>query len=155
MRFVWYGPNSFSDIKFLQSFLQTLGILLSSLLFSLRIFPISVSLNGSLSLSDDKPLLISRALLSILAVLNNSVVWTVFTRPLISKSLSPYYNLLVNVPRAPITIGITVTFIFYRFFNSLARSRYLSFCFLSFNFTLLSAGIAKSTILPVLSFFFC
>ena len=39
---------------------------------------------------------------------------------------------------APITIGITVTFMFHRFFSSLFS--------LSFSFTLWSAGAAKSTI---------
>ena len=34
----------------------------------------------------------------------------VFTRPLISNSFSPFINLLVTVPSASITIGITVTF---------------------------------------------
>ena len=38
------------------------------------------------------------------------------------------------------------------FFNSLARSRYLSFFSLSFNFTLWSAGTDKSTIMQVLFF---
>ena len=41
---------------------------------------------------------------------------------------------------------------FHSFFNSLARSRYLSFFLFSFNFTLRSARTAKSTILQVLSF---
>ena len=59
---------------------------------------------------------ISSTLLSILADLNNTVVWTVFTSPVISKSFSPCTNPLVTVPRAPITIGITVTFIF-QFFS--------------------------------------
>ena len=40
-----------------------------------------------------------------------------------------------------------------QFFNSLARSRYLSLFLHSFNFTLWFAGTAKSTILQVLSFF--
>ena len=39
----------------------------------------------------------------------------------------PFNNLLVTMPKAPITIGIIVTFMFHSFFNSLARSRYLSF----------------------------
>ena len=43
---------------------------------------------------------------------------------------------------------------FHSFFNSLARSRYLSFFSLSFRFILWSAGTAKSTILQVLFFFF-
>ena len=53
-----------------------------------------------------------------------SVVWIVSIRPLISKFSSPFTNPLVTVLRAPITIGITVTFTFHIFFNSLARSRY-------------------------------
>ena len=42
---------------------------------------------------------------------------------------------------------------FYSFFNSLARSRYLSFFSHSFSFILWSAGTAKSTILQVLFYF--
>ena len=59
---------------------------------------------------------------------------------------------LVTVSKAPITIGIIVTFMFHSFFNSLARSRYLSLFSHSFIFTLWSAGTAKSTILQI--FFF-
>ena len=54
------------------------------------------------------------------------------------------------MPNAPITIGTIVTFIFHSFFNSLARSRYLSFFSLCFRFILWSAGTAKSTILQIL-----
>ena len=43
---------------------------------------------------------------------------------------------------------------FHRFFNSLAKSRYLSLFLLSFNFTLWSAETAKSTIFQVLFFLF-
>ena len=57
---------------------------------------------------------------------NNGIVYladllhsVTFTRPLISKSSSPSTNNLVTVPRAPITIGVTVTFMFHSFFNSL------------------------------------
>ena len=99
------------------------------------------------SLSDSNSLQVSRTLLSILAVLNNVVVWMVSTRPSTSKSSSPFSNPVVTVPNAPITIGIIVTFMFQRFFNSLARSRYLSFFSHSFSFILWSAGTAKSTIL--------
>ena len=95
------------------------------------------------SLSDRKSSQVSRTLLSIRAVLNNVVVWIVSTRPPTSESPSPFSNPLVTVPNAPITIGIIVTYMFHIFFNSLARSRYLSFFSLS----------AKSTILQV--FFFC
>ena len=45
----------------------------------------------------------------------------VSTRPLISKSSRLFNNPLVTVPRAPIIIGINITFIFQSFFNSLAR----------------------------------
>ena len=76
------------------------------------------------------------------------------TRPLISESPSPCSNPLVTVPIALITIGIVVTFMFHSFFNSLARFRFLSLFSHSFNFTLWSAGTAKSTILQVLFFLF-
>ena len=62
------------------------------------------------SLSDSKSTQVSRNLLSILAVLNNAVVWMVSTRPPTSKSSSPFNNPLVTIPKAPITIGIIVTF---------------------------------------------
>ena len=101
-------------------------------------------------LSDSKSLQISRTLLSILAVLNNAVVWMVSTRPPASKSACLFNNPLVTVPKASITIGIIDTFMFHSFFNSLARSRYLSFFSHSFSFILWSAGTAKSTILKIL-----
>ena len=81
-----------------------------------------------------------------------SVVWKVSTRPLTSKSSRLFNNPLVTVSKAPITIGIIVTFMSHSFFNSLARSRYLSFFSHSFNFIPWSAGTAKSTILQVLCF---
>ena len=43
------------------------------------------------SLSDSKSPLVSRTLLTILAVLNNAVVWMVSTRPPTSKSYYYYY----------------------------------------------------------------
>ena len=104
------------------------------------------------SLSDSKSPQLSRTLHSILAVLNKAVVWMVSTRLPTSKSSSPFSNPLVNVPNAPIIIGIIVTSMFHSFFNSLARSRYLSFFSHSFSFILWSAGTAKSTILQVLFF---
>ena len=105
------------------------------------------------SLSDNESPQVSRTLLSILTDLINAVVWMVSTRPVISKSSSPLNNPLVTVPRAPIIIGIIVTFMFYSSFNSLARSRYLFFFSHSFSFTLWLARIAKSTIQRVLSIF--
>ena len=86
------------------------------------------------SLSDSKSPQVSRTLLSILAVLNNAVVWMVSTRPPTSKSSSPISNPLVTVLNAPITIGIIVTCMFHSFFSSLARSRYLSFFYYYYYF---------------------
>ena len=106
------------------------------------------------SLCDSKSPQVSRILLSILSVLNNAIVWIVSTRSPTSKSSRPFSNPFVTVPKAPITIGITVTFIFHSFFNSLASSRYLSFFSHSFSFIQWSAGTAKSTILQILFFFF-
>ena len=84
------------------------------------------------SLSDKFPQ-VSRTLLSILAVLNNAVVWMVSTRHPTSKSSSPFYNPLVTVPKAPITIGINVTFMFHSFFSipEQGRGTYPYFYFLS------------------------
>ena len=104
-------------------------------------------------LSDRKSPQISRTLLSILAVFNNAVVWMVSTRPPTSKSSRPFNNPLVTVPKASITIGIIVTFMFHIFKNSLVRSRYLSLFSHSFSFILWSAGTAKSTILQIFFFF--
>ena len=81
------------------------------------------------SLSGRKSPQVSRTLLSILAVLNNAVVWMVSTRPPTSKSSSPFSNTLVTVPNAPITIGIIVTCMFDRSFSIPLQDRgtYLSF----------------------------
>ena len=85
---------------------------------------------------------------SIRASLNNAVVWMVSTRPLITKSSSSFTNHLGIVPSVPITVGITVTFMFFCFFffSSLPKFKYLSLFTLSFIFTLWSDGTAKSNI---------
>ena len=101
------------------------------------------------SLSNSKSLQISRTLLGNLADLNNTF-WVVSTHPLISTSSSHSINTLLTISRAKVTIGITVTFIFYSFFNFLTRSRYLSF----FSLSLWSVGTEKLTIQQVL-FFYC
>ena len=75
------------------------------------------------SLSDSESPKVSRTFLSILAGLNNVVVWVVSTRPPTPMSSCPFNNPFVTVLKAPIAIGIMVTFIFHSFFNSLARSR--------------------------------
>ena len=97
--------------------------------------------------SDSKSSQVSRTLLSILTDFNNAIVWMV-SRPLISKSSSLWTNPLVTVPSAPVTICITVAFMFHSFFSTLARSRYLSLFFL---LSILPCG--QSTVRQVL--FFC
>ena len=96
------------------------------------------------SLSDSKSPQVSRTLLSILADLDNAVVWMVSTCPLISKSSSPFTNPLVTIPSTPITTGITVTFMFHSFFSSLARSSLLlsSFTPLEFFTSVLADGFS-------------
>ena len=82
------------------------------------------------SLSDSKSPQVTRTLLSILSDLNNAVVLIVSTCPLISKSSSPCANLLVTVPRAPITIGMTITFMFQSFsIPEQGPGTYLTFAF--------------------------
>ena len=103
---------------------------------SLELFTSALADGFHCSLSDSKSPQVSRTLLSILAVLNNAVVWMVSTRPPTSKSSSPFSNPSVTVPNAPITTGIIVTYTFHSFFNFLARSRYLSFFSHSFSFIL-------------------
>ena len=71
---------------------------------------------------------------------------------LISKSSSLCTNFLLTLQIALITIVITVTFMLH-FFSSPARSRHLSLFLLSYSFTLMSAGMAKSTIRQVLFFY--
>ena len=104
------------------------------------------------SLSDSKSPQVSRTLLSILATLNTVVICMVSTRPPTSKSSCPLNNPLVTVPNASITLGKIVTFMFQKFFNSLARSKCLSFFSLSSSFILWSARTAKSTVLQVIFF---
>ena len=106
------------------------------------------------SLSDNKSPQVSRTLLSILDVLNNAIVWMVSTRPLTSKSSSPFRNPLFTVPNAPITIGIIVPGMFHSFFQFPCKVEVLIFLFTLFLFILWSAGTAKLTVLQVHFFFF-
>ena len=85
-------------------------------------------------LSDSKSPHVSRTLLSILAVFNNAVVWMVSTRSPTSKSSRPFNNPLVTVPKAPITIGIIVTFIFHNFFQFSIKVEVLISLFTFFQF---------------------
>ena len=69
------------------------------------------------SLCDSKSPQVSRTLLGILAVLNNTVDWMITTRPPTSNSSSPFNNPLVTVPKAPITNDLVVIFMSLSFFN--------------------------------------
>ena len=71
-------------------------------------------------------------------------------RPQVSKAF--FSRPLETIPVAPTVIDITITSMFYSFFSSLLRSKYLSIFSLSFILTLWSAGMAKSTKRQVLSF---
>ena len=66
-------------------------------------------------LSDSKSPQVFMTLLSILADLNNAVVWMVSTRSLIFKSSSRFINSLVIVQRVHITICIHITFMLHSF----------------------------------------
>ena len=80
------------------------------------------------------------------------IVWMISIRLPISKSSSPFNNPLSTIPKARITIIKIITIMFHSFFNSLARSRYLSFFSHYFSFILKSTGTAKLTILQILFF---
>ena len=76
-----------------------------------------------------------RLVVTMLAYLNDAVVSMVFTLPFISIPYSPCINTLMTVPSAPITIGITVTFMLHSFFfNFLVWARYLSLFLLLFRY---------------------
>ena len=64
------------------------------------------------SFSDSKSSQVSRTILSILADIDNAVVWMISPCPHIPKPSSPFTNPLVTLPSAPITIGVTITFMF-------------------------------------------
>ena len=116
------------DIQFLFWSFLFLGILVYNLtclwleisiqLFLFHLFPIFCFSVCFYRLSDNKSPQVSRTRLSILADLNNALVWT------FSKSSSLFINPLLTVPKAQITIGIIITFMFHNFFfNSLAKDR--------------------------------
>ena len=82
----------------------------------------------------DRKSKVSWTLLSILAVINNTVVWMVSTRPPTSKSSSLFSIHLVTDPNAPITIGIIVTFMFQSFFQFSRKFEVLILLFTFFQF---------------------
>ena len=85
-------------------------------------------------LNDSKSPQVSRTLFSILAVLNNVVVWMVSTCMPTSKSSSLFSNPLVTVPNAPITIGIIVICMFHSFFQFPSKVEVLIIVFTFFQF---------------------
>ena len=130
-------------------------IILLLLLFTPKEFFTSADADGfNWSLSEKKSPQVSRTPLSILTVFNNSVVWMVSTRLPTSKSSSPFNNPLGTVPIVPITVDTIDTFMFHSFFNSLARSRYLSFFSYSFSFILYSQQFCKFSLFLLLVFLF-
>ena len=120
---VRYGKFSFLSFHFFFFCKLALGltfrpgfcnpfVLLLLLLFTPLEFFTSVLLRVfHWSFSDSKSPEVFGTLLSILAVLNNAVVWMASTRPPTSKYSSPFSSPLVTVPNAQITIGIIVTVI--------------------------------------------
>ena len=118
----------------------------------LRVFPSCISWWFSIEVWVTTSLLKSPGLFLVFCLIYNAVVWMVSTCPLIFRSSSLSANRLMTVVSAPITIDITVTFMFHSLFGSLARSWYLSLFSLSFSFTLWSTGTAKSSIRQVLFF---
>ena len=86
------------------------------------------------SLSGNKSPQVSRTLLGIMTVLNNAVVWIVSTCLPTSKSSRPFNNSLVTVPKAPITIGIIVTFMFHSFFQFSSKVEVFILFFTFFQF---------------------
>ena len=103
-------------------------------------------------LSDSKSPQISRTLLSILSDLNNVVMWIFSACPSISNSWNPFTKLLMFVPSAGITIGITVTFMFHSLFSSLTRSKFLPLLSFSLIFHPVAHWVDKVYLSPFFSF---
>ena len=97
-------------------------------------------------LSDKQFSQVFRTLLCILADINNTVVWMVLACPPISNTSSPLNKPLRDIPTTPITIIISITFLFHKPFSSLARSKH----FLNFFFHL---PLSASNIPKYLQFF--
>ena len=65
---------------------------------------------------------------------NNALVWTVSTNPVISKSSSLFTNPLVTVPRAPIKIAIIDNYMWHSFFQFPSKVEILIHLFQFFKF---------------------
>ena len=104
------------------------------IIYSLEFFRSALADGFPSSLSDSKPPQVSRTLLSILAVLNNVVVYIVSTHLPTSKSSSPFSKPFVTVPNIPITIGIIITCMFHSFFQCPSKVEVLILLFTLFQF---------------------
>ena len=102
----WHYINV--DIKRMQ-------IINSIIIYLLEFFPSALVDGLSLEFEWQQVSSSHQDLFKILSVLNNIVVWIVSTRPSTSKFSNPFNNPLLTVSKAPITIGIIVTFMFHRF----------------------------------------
>ena len=86
----------------------------------------------------------SRTRLSFLGDFSCTVIWMVSSLPLISRQPSLFSKLLGIVSRA---MTMSVTLMFYNFFSSLARSKYLLNFWLSFTITLLALQTPHSDVI--------
>ena len=121
---------SLSDLKSLGVF-SVFWLLLLLLLYSLRVF------HNSISWWSFTGVWVTTSLLRSLELF--SVFWFQQCFGLYSLSSSTDFQFLQSfgiIPSGPITIGITITFMFHSFFSSLARSKYLSIFLLTFIFNL-------------------
>ena len=80
--------------------------------------------------------------------------WMVSTCPPTSKYSSLFNNPLVTAPKAPITIGIIVTFMYHNFFQFPCKVEVLILLFTFFQFYSMVSQDSNSTILQILFFFF-
>ena len=89
-----------------------------------------------LGLIDNKCPQLFNIFLSILAILNNTVICIVWNLPLISSFFILLCKPLGIISSPPRTTESPITFMLHRYFSSVARSKYLRFfffCFLSFS----------------------
>ena len=97
-----WGLNSGRKFSFLYHYcliiiIIIIVIIIIIIIYSLEFFTSVLADGFHWSLSDSNSPQVSRTLLIILTVLNNVVVWMFSTRPLSSKSFSPFSNPFVTV----------------------------------------------------------
>ena len=92
----------------------------------MRVYTPALADSFQWSLSDNKSSQVSRTPFSILADLNNTVIWMVPICPLIFTSSSPITKTLGMLPNALFTIGINVIFILISFISMLLLWEFLT-----------------------------